>query len=360
MKIGFFLTLLLPLLSCGSPDLPEFASLLDRQPYVLRVQPTSKSTLLLPSDISLNFSHPIDPETVNNRSLLLLASDPNEFSLAELHTQISKGKLTSLEYEFAMNEDDTRLSLTASSALDSGSYWILVMPDIFTPDHIPFNQTPGVGPTPFISEFEIDTPPQETQIEEAEQPAQPATETNSDPATADSPDNNPSPIDPHPTYLYLSEILYDAVSADDGNVFIELYGEPGKSISDYQIVLINGDTGTSTEKIKLPQNAVIPTDGYFVIADAVAGTQNTTNIANADWITNFDPQNGPDCLQLLSSDGKLLDTLGYGSPQVPSCYQGTPAIDVAAGSSLQRMYFDLITTDNSQAWSPSMIPTPGN
>jgi hypothetical protein len=84
----------------------------------------------------------------------------------------------------------------------------------------------------------------------------------------------------------------------------------------------------------------------------------------ADLIVNFDPQNGPDGVQLLDDAGVLIDAVGYGEPIVELAenglvaYEGTPAMDVGSGMSIARVdTFD--TDDNSLDFIQLEVPSPG-
>ncbi|OGQ22392.1 MAG: hypothetical protein A3I05_10060 [Deltaproteobacteria bacterium RIFCSPLOWO2_02_FULL_44_10] len=168
-----------------------------------------------------------------------------------------------------------------------------------------------------------------------------------------------------PSFLVIHEFLYDLTGADgDGKLFVELFGTPGTDVSDYQILFINGDGGTVTDTIKIPLDMHLRDNGLFVIADAKTGTENQTYVENEDYIDNFDPQNGPECLQLLDDQGALLDAVGYGSPLPLAasngeiCFEGTPAEDVSADQSLSRR--DGIDTDDNAADFLSLdTPSPG-
>lgn len=168
-----------------------------------------------------------------------------------------------------------------------------------------------------------------------------------------------------PSWLIISEILYDVPGSDtDGDVFIELAGEASTEIGGYEIALVNGSDGKVYDTIAIPEGAIIPEDGIFVIADAITGSPETTRVNGADFINNFDPQNGPDAIQLIDDTGALIDVVAYGQPVVElaenglAAFEGTPAQDVASGMSLARVdTFD--TNDNSLDFIQLEIPSPG-
>jgi len=85
----------------------------------------------------------------------------------------------------------------------------------------------------------------------------------------------------------LSEVFYDASGSDDGQSFVEIYGEAGTSLDGWLVEGINGANGDVTASIAL--TGVIPPDGFFVLADTASGA---TDVADADQLANFDFQNG--------------------------------------------------------------------
>ncbi len=163
----------------------------------------------------------------------------------------------------------------------------------------------------------------------------------------------------------IHEILYDGIESEsDGEAFIELFGTPGSDISSYKIFLINGSNGAETDKIDLPTNSLIGTDGIFVIADLETGSNSTTKVENYDFLDHFDPQNAPDGLLLRDREGFVLDSLVYGEGAVPLTAsgevlgEGNPALDAGPGHSLSRMEGQ-DTNNNSMDFLELENPTPG-
>ena len=95
-----------------------------------------------------------------------------------------------------------------------------------------------------------------------------------------------------------------------------------------------------------------------MVADDVG--DGSTLVVDADWIANFDFQNGPDSIVLRTAT-TTLDAVGYGifDPGEFFAGEGTPAADAPAGSSLARYFADVDTGDNATDFEISMIPTPG-
>ena len=113
-------------------------------------------------------------------------------------------------------------------------------------------------------------------------------------------------------------------------------------VGGYVVLFINGDDGKVTERLTLPVASHFNETGLFRVADAVTGQATVSHVVGSDWIVQFDPQNGPDGMQLLNPQGALVDALGYGvlpmrvAENGLACVNGEPAVDVPSGSYLQR------------------------
>ncbi len=139
--------------------------------------------------------------------------------------------------------------------------------------------------------------------------------------------------------LVLSEVLYDfdqpvGAGNDDGQEFIEIAGPAGGSLTN---VYVAGIEGSPTGQGTLNGSAVaitgtrMPLDGLYVVADQLTG-MTTSLVPNADQVSNFDLENGPDAVQLYRSNGTThvgLDAFAYGA--VPTglvdTVRGLPAIE---------------------------------
>jgi len=155
----------------------------------------------------------------------------------------------------------------------------------------------------------------------------------------------------------ISEVLYDATGADDGALFVELYGVPGTSLEGWIVEGVNGSDGGVTHSLSL--SGVIPEDGVLVIADQAAGGGSL--VVGADLLLDFDFQNGPDSVVLRDALGSVVDALGYGSFAEGEVFagEGTPAADPAAGWSVARVFADVDTHDNVADFAALEAPTPG-
>jgi hypothetical protein len=157
----------------------------------------------------------------------------------------------------------------------------------------------------------------------------------------------------------ISEVYYDAVGSDDGQSFVELWGEPGTLLDGLVIEGVNGSNGASGPTLEL--SGSIGDDGLFVVADQ--RSDGTSDVLSADLFANFDFQNGPDSV-VLWDGGTRLDAVGYGEfdPTEVFAGEGAPAPDAPAGSSLARVFADLDTDDNAFDFevvdpSPGFAPT---
>lgn len=178
------------------------------------------------------------------------------------------------------------------------------------------------------------------------------------------------PPEPKPEVVgavVLNEIYYDAVGSDtDGVLFIELFGEPGLPIGGCRVQFVDGGDGSLEDAVTLSEGALIPEDGYYVIADSLTGFPDATSVLGADLVDNFDPQNGPDAVQLIDNAGILVDAIGYGEGIVAiaenglAAFEGMSALDVVNGHSLERKEPGLDTGNNLEDFIEREVPTPGS
>lgn len=185
--------------------------------------------------------------------------------------------------------------------------------------------------------------------------------------SANTSENNPNNIDgtTEAISVILNEILYDASGSDtDGNEFIELLSTAGSNLSGIQIIFINGADGKITETISLPNGSVADENGLFVVADLKNNSNNSSNILHFNFLDNFDPQNGPDSVQLISASGELLDAVAYGEGVLDiatnglATGEGSAAIDVTSGHSLSRVEGS-DSQDNASDFIELELPSPG-
>ena len=154
----------------------------------------------------------------------------------------------------------------------------------------------------------------------------------------------------------ISEVLYDASSTDNGNVFVELFGTPGTLLDGLLLEGVNGSDGSVYRSVLLA--GTIPSDGVFVVGDDSG--DGTSLVGSADLIREVDFQNGPDSIVLR--DGSLiLDALGYGDfSGGVFAGEGSAAMDVVAGNSLARVDVAMDSGNNLLDFIVLELPTPGS
>ncbi len=161
-------------------------------------------------------------------------------------------------------------------------------------------------------------------------------------------------VPPVASDIVISELLYDAVDTDD-DVFVELRGPAGASLSGYTLVGVNGNGGDVYKTVALTGS--IPADGVYLVANTTAAAWIAQH---ADQIASVDFQNGPDSVQLRSPSGQVLDALGYGNfSGWVFAGEGTPAPATGPGKSLTRDTDATDTGDNFTDFTVSATPTPG-
>lgn len=150
--------------------------------------------------------------------------------------------------------------------------------------------------------------------------------------------------------VVINEVLYDPEGQDRG-CFVELKGTPNLKLDGYFLVGVNGNSGEKYNKIDI-SGYVIPSDGYFVIAQ-------DNQVPNADLIdSKADYQNGPDNIELWYEDVKI-DAVGYGNfSNATFTGEGRPALDMS-GYSIGRRPDGLDTNDNAIDFVGLSLPSPG-
>lgn len=337
---GFCLLLLL--CACAQPAPTAFKPLASSQPYVIGLSPEPYQALERIEDIEIRLAHPIDPASLTPEAVYVSRGEiPKE--------EVSEDSVSKVAGDVKASEDLQTLTWRPQEALPAGDYTLVVSPQLQGGNHQPFNQHPGGDPEPFVAVFYLGS---------SSHGLGPSDSPSSFPAA---PSENLHP----PASLVIHEVLYDAAGSDtDGNEFIELYGTPGADLDHYQILLINGSDGEVLDTINLKAHSKIRENGLFLIADARTNASNASNIAGADLIDNFDPQNGPDAIQVLDPQGRLVDALCYGNGSLPlarngleTC-EGAAAPDVAGGHSLSRQQGG-DSNDNAADFIDLSQPTPG-
>ena len=349
MRTGCTVVVGLFLMACGPADLESISKPPAEQPVVLSVTPADGTGAYEGSQIEVTLSKSADPQTLHNKSFVVTNVMETNVDVASLSKDVAKEKVKGLEGVFEMSDDKKNIRFKPNAPFPPGTrLGILLTSGVLSADHFPL--------IPFFSTFYV------------KGSAAGAEGAGLVPAVAPTSTGAAATTEiVRPSYLYLNEIFYDAVGSDtEGNLFIELVGEPGTNISDYEVVMVNGGDGKIVDTIKIPKGLQINEEGLFVIADSVTGQPGVTKVLRADYVINLDPPNGPDCIQLLNSAGERIDGVGYGSPLVlrgenqQLCYDFMPAPDAPAGKSLvRRQFVEGSLKDNSKDWMILDLPTAG-
>lgn len=165
--------------------------------------------------------------------------------------------------------------------------------------------------------------------------------------------NIAGPVDYSVDVVFINEFMYDTDGGDE-KTFIELRATPGKDISGYTLVEVNGSNG-SEESYEFPQGTLVPADGYLVLGDGLGDNE---DLVDADFA---DLQNGPDNLVLKGPSDVELDAVGYGDFDSTETFvgYGDPAYPVKGnGYSLGRDG-SLVTGNNRTDFVSWRVPTPG-
>ncbi len=363
-----FVFILLTMAGCGSPDLISMQSVAAKQPKVMSVTPAYKSLVTKDSSVNVKFSIAIDPDSINKYSFLVI-KDFQDIAPTQVKKDLDAGKLSGVEGDYNVDDSMLGASFKPLQPFEAGSsYAVIVSTDVYTPDNFPFNQTPGSDATPFISTFQVMDEQTAQAISASDASGSDASA--SDPASLDTgaDDTGTTPTQqPAVHKVVINEIYYDAVGSDtNGDLFVELKGAAGDSVAGYKLVFVNGDDGKITATINLPSGAKIPANGLYVVADAIDGNTKVTHIPNANFIYDFDPQNGPDAVQLIDSKGSLADAVCYGQVKATAAEnkfimcEGSFGPDAPSGQSISRLVDADDTDDNANDFVINTVPTPGS
>lgn len=340
--------ILLTLTSCGGFQMPEYETSDVSQLKVIEVLPGDGENVAWNAAVVMKFSMALNPESVDERSLVIV-SDDGENS-ARLIDDILDGDLMGMDGSYEYNDVGDEVTFSPEGGFPSaGGYLLVATQRVVATNMTKLSQHPSIAGEPFVSSFFIS--------EDGSGGASGGAGGNGDVSIAANRNR--------PNVLVLNEVLYDVTGSDtDGDVFIELYGDAGGDMTGYNLIFVNGDDGVIKDTIALPEGAMIPDDGIYLIADAKTGQSGVSDVYGADYIVNFDPQNGPDCIQLTGEGGQLIDALGYGEGIVITaengiaCFEGIAAPKVSSGMSLSRIE-GLDSDDNLLDFEILSIPSPG-
>jgi hypothetical protein len=135
--------------------------------------------------------------------------------------------------------------------------------------------------------------------------------------------------------VFISEILYGPDSSSPPP-FIELYGaaKANVSLAAWEIWI---STKNGTEKAALPDNAVIPYCGFYLIGREQDREAWSKFSYKPDFYCglSMDYVKGKGGVILARDTGETRDAVGWGAAPFPF-YEGTPHLGVGAGHSLER------------------------
>jgi hypothetical protein len=362
---------------CGPADLVAPADLASQQLVITKSSPRQGDTMARTAVIRLSFSRALQQASLLSGAVMIYTGLPESVGAEEVWAQWQAAQPSAVPLTLKVDAAGRELQISSEDEWPGGRLALLLTPDLHSDAGMSIIQGPGRGARPVVLFYTVTVAdgaptPGDGEVVQASQPISETAVALPDaelPITSSADAASPiieTPATPRPTFLRINELLYDVPGPDtNGELFIELRGTPASTLADYQLVFRNGSNGEVTETITLPEGSRMPIDGLFVIADALTGSPAATGVAHADYIENFDPQNGPDAVQLLDPDGTLLDVLGYGMPlplrdiDGQPLYEGEPAVDVSAGVSLSRDAQGADADHNLLDFFVNIAPSPG-
>lgn len=119
--------------------------------------------------------------------------------------------------------------------------------------------------------------------------------------------------------VVINEVLWNPDGEDDGKEYLELYNPQKSAIDVSNFVIQCGYTTTFYDNVFIPENTVIPSNGYYLIAEG--GTVTDVNGYPPDLIADLDLQNAgdgnADGVRLVSpTKATVFDCILYGSATV--------------------------------------------
>lgn len=367
---------------CADLSAKRFDSLMNSAPYVVSVSPKAGQALGQNDKVVIEFSQAILPGSISLSSLAITkmegdGAEAGSVQNSEVVKSVVAGKTQGIDGNYDFNADGRMVQFVPKEKLEAASYLIVATNKITSTDLLPLKGF-DKDVEAFVSEFYVaggGSASPDVSIDEngdagtnADADFNPSSR--EDDATAQGEDSGTQSDDQSnvirwPESVLINEVFYDITGDDtNGKVFIELLADGETALDSYKILLINGGDGKVYDTIELPQNSKVPEDGIFLIADAKTGESGVTSVTNADFIANFDPQNGPDCIVVVNEKSEPLDALGYGTPikEVAetgfACFEGIAAPKAGTNASLTRSNGQ-DTNDNQTDFSINFTPTPG-
>ncbi len=136
--------------------------------------------------------------------------------------------------------------------------------------------------------------------------------------------------------VLVSQVLYDPVNSESGGEAVELYNPGTNSVNLSGWVFA---TETSPTDATLPQNAVICSGCYYLVADSNwSNAKDNSTWANADHEESITLANTDAGVALKDFNGTVVDAVGWGSPAGigSGLFEGTPHSGGSSGNALAR------------------------
>lgn len=152
--------------------------------------------------------------------------------------------------------------------------------------------------------------------------------------------------------VVVNEVYYDHPGRDEGWEYVELYnaGVDTVDLSGWRIESVDGASGETACLWTAPSGARILPGEAFCVAGSAREPPPGRVLAGA-------LENGPDAVRLVAAAGGI-DVLGYGPLLLDGLFEGSPAPEVPAGTSLARRP-DGADSDRNAFDFVAASPTPG-
>lgn len=157
--------------------------------------------------------------------------------------------------------------------------------------------------------------------------------------------------------VVISEVLYDPLTSEFDTEYVELFNQ-GESNVDIGGWMLN----TTSVQATIPIGTTILYGKHFLIADDDDNSNWPSEWPEPDYsgeeITLGNTNSG---VQLVDSDGNVIDVVGWGSPLI-ELYEGTPHASVSPGTSLTRVMQNgsYVDTQNNADDFIESAPSPSN
>lgn len=134
--------------------------------------------------------------------------------------------------------------------------------------------------------------------------------------------------------VIINQVLYDPIVSESTGEAVELYnnGETSVDISEWIL-----ETGASEQDAILPQNTILQTKQYYLLADNGWNLSKQETWREADLEETINLYNTDSGIALLDNNFNLIDAVGWGNVTNPNLYETAPANQVNSGKVLKRI-----------------------